>query len=132
MLSNPSNAQINSAWEILQHHPELHWSKESLKNTQIFQNEYALAVFSTPVLDEIELLLVATHPDHLRQGHAEILLKKILASLSVKKIFLEVRESNFTARKLYQKLGFIETGKRAKYYPDGEDAILYRYDASFE
>ncbi len=40
-------------------------------------------------------------------------------------IFLEVRESNLSARALYRKLGFEETGLRKSYYsnPD-EDAIL--------
>jgi ribosomal-protein-alanine acetyltransferase len=41
-------------------------------------------------------------------------------------IFLEVRESNAAARKLYEKAGFRETGRRKLYYshPD-EDAVLY-------
>jgi ribosomal-protein-alanine acetyltransferase len=42
-------------------------------------------------------------------------------------IFLEVRDSNQSARALYRKFGFIETGMRKSYYSDtGEDAILYR------
>jgi ribosomal-protein-alanine N-acetyltransferase len=40
-------------------------------------------------------------------------------------IFLEVRESNQSARALYRKLGFEETGLRKSYYSDPlEDAIL--------
>jgi ribosomal-protein-alanine acetyltransferase len=42
-------------------------------------------------------------------------------------IFLEVRESNQSARALYRKMGFEETGVRKGYYPDtAEDAILCR------
>jgi [ribosomal protein S18]-alanine N-acetyltransferase len=42
-------------------------------------------------------------------------------------IFLEVRESNQSARGLYRKIGFEETGVRKGYYPDtAEDAILCR------
>ena len=42
-------------------------------------------------------------------------------------VFLEVRESNRAARKLYEKWGFQATGRRRDYYHDPiEDAILYR------
>jgi len=42
-------------------------------------------------------------------------------------IFLEVRRLNESARSLYRKLGFEETGFRKDYYASpAEDAILYR------
>jgi ribosomal-protein-alanine N-acetyltransferase len=41
-------------------------------------------------------------------------------------IFLEVRESNTAARGLYERLGFMETGRRKAYYANpSEDAVLY-------
>jgi ribosomal-protein-alanine N-acetyltransferase len=41
-------------------------------------------------------------------------------------VFLEVRESNESARRLYEKLGFKETGRRKSYYTRPlEDAVLY-------
>lgn len=41
-------------------------------------------------------------------------------------VFLEVRESNMAARRLYEKLGFAETGRRRGYYANPpEDAVLY-------
>jgi ribosomal-protein-alanine N-acetyltransferase len=41
-------------------------------------------------------------------------------------IFLEVRESNQAARRLYEKRGFLGVGRRPAYYSDPqEDAILY-------
>lgn len=42
-------------------------------------------------------------------------------------ISLEVRESNRTARALYEKCGLVEAGSRRRYYhnPD-EDAVIYR------
>jgi ribosomal-protein-alanine acetyltransferase len=44
-------------------------------------------------------------------------------------IFLEVRESNHPARRLYEKTGFQQAGVRKGYYRDPpEDAILYRLD----
>ncbi len=42
-------------------------------------------------------------------------------------VFLEVRESNLAARRLYEKWAFVETGRRKLYYrkPE-EDAIVYQ------
>jgi len=44
-------------------------------------------------------------------------------------VFLEVRESNSAARRLYEKAGFLEAGRRAAYYHDPvEAAVTYRLD----
>jgi len=41
-------------------------------------------------------------------------------------VYLEVRESNAAARRLYERCQFAETGRRRKYYRDpDEDAVLY-------
>ncbi len=43
-------------------------------------------------------------------------------------VFLEVRESNQAARKLYEKWAFIETGRRKAYYQDpAEDALVFSF-----
>jgi len=42
-------------------------------------------------------------------------------------VFLEVRPSNVAARRLYERAGFLEVGRRPRYYPadeDREDAII--------
>ena len=41
----------------------------------------------------------------------------------VKKLFLEVRESNAAAKNLYKSCGFTEISVRKKYYADGENAL---------
>ena len=46
-------------------------------------------------------------------------------SRGVKKIFLEVRESNASAIKLYRSAGFTFLSVRKKYYADGENAHIY-------
>ncbi len=46
-------------------------------------------------------------------------------------VFLEVRESNEAARRLYAKSGFVPAGRRKGYYADPpEDALLFRYSFS--
>ena len=46
-------------------------------------------------------------------------------SRGLKKLFLEVRESNAPAIKLYEKAGFTFLSVRKKYYSDGENALIY-------
>lgn len=42
-------------------------------------------------------------------------------------IWLEVHELNEPARHLYETMGFIEVGRRPRYYADGGAARLYNY-----
>jgi ribosomal-protein-alanine N-acetyltransferase len=44
-------------------------------------------------------------------------------------VFLEVRESNLAARRLYEKAAFVESGRRKRYYREPEeDAIVFRLE----
>lgn len=72
-----------------------------------------------PVLDEAHLLNLCISPDYQRQGIAKQAMLKLLELLKesdFKIVFLEVRESNIAALKLYKKLGFTEDGIRKDYY----------------
>jgi ribosomal-protein-alanine N-acetyltransferase len=63
-----------------------------------------------------------------RRGLARLLLGSLIAQAREERgasIFLEVRESNQSARALYRQAGFEETGLRKRYYTDpAEDAVL--------
>jgi ribosomal-protein-alanine N-acetyltransferase len=47
-----------------------------------------------------------------------------LRSIRSRHLFLEVRESNEAALKLYRKLGFGEIGRREKYYENPEETAI--------
>lgn len=76
---------------------------------------------------EIENAVVA--PEFRRRGVGSDLIREFLRQAQIAAgtaVWLEVRESNFPARGLYEKHGFRETGRRREYYQDpSEDAILY-------
>ncbi|MCI8590602.1 MAG: ribosomal protein S18-alanine N-acetyltransferase [Clostridiales bacterium] len=77
-----------------------------------------------PVADEYEIASVAVHPCYRRQGVASLLLQYALSQEGAA-YYLEVRESNASARALYAKYGFREYGRRKNYYHKPvEDAIL--------
>jgi ribosomal-protein-alanine N-acetyltransferase len=68
------------------------------------------------------------HPDYRGQKIGEKLVRAMLQTAKESKtahITLEVRASNKVARKLYNKLGFTDSGIRKGYYADtGEDAVI--------
>ena len=80
------------------------------------------------IVDEIHIATIATHPDFRKQGIGKKLLSFSLQSAKDEGAltsFLEVRESNEAALMMYDKFGYVESGRREGYYKDnGEDAIL--------
>ena len=80
------------------------------------------------IVGEAHIATLATHPEFRRQGVARKLLIQALraaAAEGARSAVLEVRAGNEAARAMYGKYGFVEDGRRARYYKDnGEDAIL--------
>ena len=80
------------------------------------------------VLDEGEIVNVATHPDHRRRGYARAVIDEVLKlarGRGVTTLTLEVRESNAAARALYESAGFLAVGIRAGFYSHPrEDAVI--------
>ena len=80
------------------------------------------------VREELQLFDLAVHPTYRSRGHGSYLLTKMIDlafSLGISRIWLEVRLSGRAARRLYEKFGFVESGRRANYYTDPtEDAIV--------
>jgi [ribosomal protein S18]-alanine N-acetyltransferase len=72
-----------------------------------------------------EITVLATHPERQRRGDMRFLLSYMLERKSPsERIWLEVHALNQAALSLYLNLGFVEVGRRPKYYRDGGDAVL--------
>ncbi|AUH50095.1 ribosomal-protein-alanine N-acetyltransferase [Chromobacterium sp. ATCC 53434] len=82
------------------------------------------------VLDEAEVLNIVIAKEYQGRGNGLALLQAVLGDLRddcCRRLFLEVRESNTPARRLYQRCGFHQCGLRKNYYPAAhgrEHAIL--------
>ena len=81
-------------------------------------------------LDDWEIENVVVAREHQRFGIGTKLVREVLLRAragGATSVLLEVRESNFTARRLYEKLGFSEEGRRRNYYRGpAEDGLLLR------
>ena len=68
---------------------------------------------------EVELLLIAVHPDKRGSGIGKLLIEKACHDAFLRgasEIFLEVRDNNHPAQSLYRRSGFVDVGQRPDYY----------------
>lgn len=76
-------------------------------------------VIARVVLDEAEILTLATDPDQRRQGLARAVLHSCedqLRARHVQSVFLEVAADNMAAQALYKGFGYSLAGERRNYY----------------
>jgi ribosomal-protein-alanine N-acetyltransferase len=88
-------------------------------------------VMSRMAAGEAEILSVAIAPAWRGRGLARPLLElhlRRLAGLGTRALFLEVDEHNTPARRLYDRAGFFEVGRRQGYYGSGATALVLRRD----
>ena len=130
------SADISALLEIEKHCFPDPWKEESWQSAFVRPDFFSFAlkdngiligfVCGTALFEESELLKIAILPAYRGNGYAERLLETLLEEAKrrgAEKMFLEVREGNVPARKLYEKTGFTQTRIRKKYYDDGENAV---------
>ena len=87
-------------------------------------------VGSQSVLGESDMMNIAVSTDHRGRGIATELVQVLIAQLRQNgnyQLTLEVRASNVPAINLYNKLGFVQVGRRPNYYRNPkEDALILR------
>ena len=87
-------------------------------------------VGSQTVLDASDMMNLAVSPDYRRQGIGQALVNALVEHLQQNRVIallLEVRVSNWPAIALYEGLGFVQVGRRPKYYHNPrEDALILR------
>lgn len=73
------------------------------------------------------ILNLATHPDFRHKGIGKKMLQYLIDTskeTKIESLFLEVRDSNIIAQKLYLSFGFKIYAVKKKYYINGENALL--------
>ena len=81
--------------------------------------------------EEAQVTNVAVHPDYRGQGIGAELFAKLIdevKKINVTAITLEVRPSNESAIKLYEKFGLKSVGRRKGYYIDNNEEALIMWN----
>jgi len=82
------------------------------------------------IIDEAHLLNITVKPESQGRGLGLRLLEQLMSrayALNARECFLELRDSNRSAYRLYERFGFNEIGRRRDYYPavgGREDALV--------
>ena len=79
------------------------------------------------VLDEAQINYFVVNPKFRKRGFGSYLMRYLIKQCeksNLKKLILEVSNSNLTAEKFYSRFDFFTVGIRKNYYKDGSDAIL--------
>ena len=128
--------QLMAIEEMCYDHP---WPREAFSE-EIEQDEVGAGIVAEEdgiivgyltglaVVDEFHLHNIAVHPDYRGQGIGRSLIEALEALCErkeYKRVILEVRKDNESARRLYLSRGFEAVGIRKDYYGPGQDAHLY-------
>ena len=76
------------------------------------------------IKEEVQISNICIHPDFRRLGIGEMILHDLIAGVKengAEYIILEVRPSNMSAKRLYEKLGFQNVGVRRNYYMNPQE-----------
>lgn len=114
------------------------WSRNSFQG-EILTNRFAYYITAKDtegfvigyagiwiLFDEGHITTIAVKPLCRHKGVGSLLLAHLLKKAQLEgacKVFLEVRDSNLEARRIYERFGFEVIGKRKKYYFN-EDALI--------
>ena len=114
--------------------PERPWSASEIEQMLASPGAFVLSLpgaflLGRAIAGEAEVLMLATHPDHRRQGHAARLLAGFEAEARLRgaaSAYLEVAQDNAPAQALYDQAGFTRAGRRPAYYqrPGGAVSAL--------
>ena len=108
------------------------WEKE-LKNKSvnvvaIFLKKKIIGIYVLQtIIDEAQINYFSIKKEFRRKGYGSYLMNYLIKEcedLNIKKLLLEVSETNSNAEAFYSKFEFLTVGKRKNYYRNGTDAIL--------
>ena len=115
-----------SLWSTKQWEEELKQKGVKVFKLSLLNDLIAICAIQL-VIDEAQINYFSVNQKFRRKGFGTYLMRyliKICEELNIKKLILEVSETNYAAKNFYNHFQFFTVGIRKKYYKDGSDALL--------
>ena len=107
---------------------ESEFNKQGIKVVAILLRNKIIGIYVVQtIIDEAQINYFSIKQRFRRKGYGSFLMNYLIKQcieLDVKKLLLEVSETNSIAKDFYSKFNFITVGIRKNYYKDGTDAVL--------
>ena len=112
-------------WTLKSIKSELSNSSHSFVSVLEIENSIIGYVFQRIIYNQSHIINLAIDIPFQHKGYGKFLLKNVIEKdIHDTDVFLEVKEANFPAIKLYSDLGFEEIEKKDRYYSDGSNAVF--------
>ena len=107
---------------------ESEFKKSGIKVVAIFRDKKIIGIYVVQtIIDEVQINYFAIKKKFRRLGFGSYLMNYLIKQcekVNIKKLLLEVSETNSIAEIFYSKFNFLTVGRRKNYYKDGSDAVL--------
>ena len=107
---------------------ESEFKKEGIKVVAILIEKTIIGIYVVhKIIDEVQINYFSIKKKFRRKGYGAYLMNYLIKQcekLNIKKLSLEVSETNLIAENFYSKFKFLTVGRRKNYYKDGTDAVL--------
>ena len=107
---------------------KLEFNKRGVKVVAILLREEIIGIYVVQIIiDEAQINFFSIKQKYRRKGYGSFLMRNLIKNcekLSVKKVLLEVSDTNSIAEVFYNKFKFLTVGRRKNYYKNGSDAVL--------
>ena len=104
------------------------FKKNGIKVVAILLKKKIIGIYVVQIIiDEAQINYFSIKQKFRRKGYGSYLMTYLIKEcekLNIKKLLLEVSETNSIAQIFYCKFDFLTVGRRRKYYKDGSDAVL--------
>ena len=104
------------------------FNKSGTKVVAILLKKKIIGIYVVQIIiDEAQINYFSIKQKFRRKGYGSYLMNYLIIEcekLNIKKLLLEVSETNSIAEIFYCKFNFITAGRRKNYYKDGSDAVL--------